>query len=357
MRNTTLRYALTAGFLAIAMPGLVGFRHDGALSPELKKSTLDTLSKEMKNFYFFQDLAAKVDDDLAAREAKGEYDSIQTGQDMAKKLTDDMRAICHDAHLHVGYSEEVLPVRDDNEKPSADEIKAMHRQDLLLNGGFESVQRLPGNIGYVEVRGFMQRDDFEKPAQAAMAFLQNTDALIIDLRRNGGGDPASVQYLCSYLFNDKVHLNDISIRGQGEQEFWTVKVPGQKMADKPVYVLTSKRTGSGAEECAYDLQSLHRATIIGESTWGGANPGEQVRLNDHFYAFIPNGQAMNPYTHRNWEGTGVQPDVAVAAPDALRVAQTSALKELLAKATEQEDKDRYGRALKDLEGGPAGMMK
>ena len=186
-----------------------------------------------------------------------------------------------------------------------------------------------------------------------MTFLQNTDALIIDLRRNGGGDPASVQYLCSYLFNDRVHLNDISIRGQGKQEFWTVKVPGSKLADKPVYVLTSKRTGSGAEECAYDLQSLHRATVVGESTWGGANPGERIRLNDHFYAFIPNGQAMNPYTHKNWEGTGVQPDVAVAAADALKVAQVSVLKDLLAKATEQEDKDRYGRALKDLEGAPS----
>ncbi len=352
MRNTTFRYAIAPVFLAVALPGLAGFRNEGALSPELKKSTLDSLSKDMKSFYFFQDLAAKVDDDLAARESKGEYDSIQTGDDMAKKLTEDMRAICHDAHLHVGYSEELLPVRKDNEQPSADEIKAMHREDQLLNGGFESVQRLPGNIGYVEVRGFMQKEDFVKPAQAAMAFLQNTDALIIDLRRNGGGDPESVQYLCSYLFNDKVHLNDISFRGQGKKEFWTVKVTGQKMPDKLVYVLTSKRTGSGAEECAYDLQSLHRATIVGESTWGGANPGGRVRLNDHFYAFIPEGQAMNPYTHKNWEGTGVQPDVAVAAPDALKVAQLSALKELLAKAAEQDDKDRFGRALKDLEPAP-----
>lgn len=352
MRNSTLRYSIAAGLVAAALPGLMAFRHEGALSNELKKSTLDSLSKEMKNVYFFQDLAAKVDDDLAARQTKGEYDSIQNGKDFAQKLTDDMRAICHDAHLHVGYSEEVLPVRKDNEQPSADEIKAVHQQNLQLNGGFESVQRLPGNVGYVEVRGFLDKDDFMKPAQAAMAFLQNTDALIIDLRRNGGGDPASVQYLCSYLFNDRVHLNDISIRGQGRQEFWTVKVPGTKLADKPVYVLTSKRTGSGAEECAYDLQSLHRATVIGESTWGGANPGERVRLNDHFYAFIPNGQAMNPYTHKNWEGTGVQPDVAVAAADALKVAEGSAYKELLAKATDQDDKDRYTRALKDLEAGP-----
>ena len=199
-----MRYAIAAVFLAAAIPTFAGLKHDAALTAELKKSTLDSLSKEMKGVYFFTDLAAKVDSDITARQANGEYDSIQTGADLAKKLTDDMRAICHDAHLHVGYSEDVLPVRKDNEQPSPEEVKSAHHQNVVLNGGFESVQRLPGNIGYVEVRGFMEKPDFIRPAQAAMAFLQDTDALIIDLRRNGGGDPESVQYLCSYLFNDRV---------------------------------------------------------------------------------------------------------------------------------------------------------
>lgn len=354
MRRTSLRALCSAIIAAICMPLMADTHIDGIepLSKEVKAQTISQLTKEMKSFYFFTDLADKVDKDLNARSAAGEYDSLTTGDDFAKKLEDDMRAICSDAHLRVRFSKEVLPERKVNEEPSAEEIKAEKRFNLQMNGGFESVQRLPGNIGYVEVRGFMPREVFEKPAQAAMAFLANTDALIIDLRRNGGGDPASVQYLCSYLFDKRTHLNDISIRGQGKEEFWTVKVPGKTFPDKPVYVLTSKRTGSGAEECAYDIQCLHRGTIIGESTWGGANPGARVRLNDHFSAFIPNGQAMNPYTHKNWEGTGVQPDVVVGADQALKVAHIQAVRELLAKATEPDDKERWTNTLKDLEAKP-----
>lgn len=344
MRTQTLRYIAVAALGLAALPVLAG-RHDETLSKDMKASTIDSLAKQMREFYFFEDIAAKVDQDLKARRDRGEYDSITDGKAFAQKLTDDMQLLCHDAHLRVRYSEDPLPARKSEREVSEAELKQAAKEARLVNGGFESVQRLAGNIGYVEVRGFMDPKAFKRPADAAMSFLADTDALIIDLRRNGGGDPESVQYLCSYLFDKKVHLNDITMRGQGKQEFWTVNVPGKRLADLPVYVLTSKRTGSGAEECAYDIQSLKRGTIVGESTWGGANPGEMVRLNDHFSAFIPNGQAMNPYTHKNWEGTGVQPDVAAPAADALRVAHTALLKELLAKATDKDDQERLQGAL------------
>lgn len=354
MNKTPFRFAIGVLLAAAALPLWAAGPGDGfdPLSREVKASTIQSLAKQMNEFYFFPDLAKKVELDLNQRLAAGEYDSIVAGDEFAKKLTADMRAICKDAHLGVRFSKDLMPIRQDDREPSPAEIAAAHRRALQLNGGFEKVERLPGNIGYVEVRGFFPRKDFEKPAQAAMKFLGNTDALIVDLRRNGGGDPSSVQYLCSFLFANRVHLNDISIRGQKTEQFWTVKVPGPSFADKPVYVLTSKRTGSGAEEFAYDIQCLHRGLIVGESTWGGANPGEMVRLNDHFGAFIPNGQAMNPYTKKNWEGTGVQPDVAVASAAALRTAQIAALKELLAKATSNDDKERWQQAIDDLEAAP-----
>jgi retinol-binding protein 3 len=354
MIKISLRAVCSALIAALCLPLLANIPADTVepLTKSMKSETIAQLTKEMKEFYFFEDLAKKVEQDLNTRNTAGEYDPITAGADFAKKLTDDLNAICKDAHLRVRFSKDALPVREKQQEPSPAEIKAEKRRNLQLNGGFESVQRLPGNIGYVEVRGFIERADFEKPAQAAMAFLANTDALIIDLRRNGGGDPASVQYLCSYLFDKRTHLNDITIRGEGKTEYWTVKVPGKTFPDKPVYVLTSKRTGSGAEECAYNIQSLKRGTIIGESTWGGANPGAFVRLNDHFGAFIPNGQAMNPHTKKNWEGAGVQPDVQVASADALKVAHISAVKELLAKATDPNDKERWENTLKDLEAKP-----
>ena len=348
MKRTTLRALASAVFAAICLPLMAAAQGGVELTKDLKTETINELTKEMKAVYFFTDLAPKVEQDLNARNAAGEYDSITTGQDFAKKLTEDMNAICHDAHLRVRFSEDVLPVRKDNEKPSPEEIKKEKRWGELMNGGFQEAQRLDGNIGYIQLNGFIDREQFEKPAQAAMAFIANTDALILDLRHNGGGDPASVQYLCSYLFDKRTHLNDIQMRGQGTSEFWTVRVPGKSFANKPVYVLTSKRTGSGAEECAYDIQSLHRGTIVGESTWGGANPGVVVRLNDHFSVFIPQGRAMNPYTHTNWEGTGVQPDIAVPADQALKVAQLALVKELLAKATTADDKARLNDVLDHL---------
>jgi len=348
MKRTTLRALASALFAAICLPLMAAAQGGVTLTKELKTETINELTKEMKAVYFFTDLAPKVEQDLNARNAAGEYDSITTGQDFAKKLTEDMGAICHDAHLRVRFSENVLPERKNNEVPSEEEIKKEKHWGELMNGGFHKVERLDGNIGYIQQEGFIDREQFEKPAQAAMAFLANTDALILDLRGNHGGDPASVQYLCSFLFDKKTHLNDIEMRGQGTTQFWTVKVPTNNFFNKPVYVLTSKSTGSGAEECAYDIQSLHRGTIVGESTWGGANPGQMVRLNDHFGVFIPQGRAMNPYTHTNWEGKGVQPDVAVPADQALKVAQLAIVKDLLAKATTADDKARLNDVLDEL---------
>jgi C-terminal processing protease CtpA/Prc len=162
-----------------------------------------------------------------------------------------------------------------------------------------------------------------------MNFLNGTDALIIDMRSNGGGNPAMVALVCSYLFGpEPVHLNDLYWReGNRTDEFWTKKeVAGRRYLNKDVYVLTSKRTFSGAEEFTYNLKNLKRATIIGETTGGGAHPGGGFRISEHFGMFVPTGRAISPITKTNWEGTGVTPDVAVPADQALLVARLMALK-------------------------------
>lgn len=162
-----------------------------------------------------------------------------------------------------------------------------------------------------------------------MNLLRYTDALLIDMRTNKGGSPASVALLASYLFSDApVHLNDIvSPRENRVQEFWTsAEVDGARYGvDRPVYVLTSRETFSAPEELAYDLQVLKRAVVVGENTGGGANPAFGVPIDNHFAMAIPRAQARNPYTRTNWEGVGVRPDVNVSAAAAKDAAYLLAL--------------------------------
>jgi C-terminal processing protease CtpA/Prc len=163
-----------------------------------------------------------------------------------------------------------------------------------------------------------------------MSFVADTDALIVDLRRNGGGDPAMVAYVLSYLFDTRTHLNDLRYgRGDRLEQFWTAPVPGQVFGGtKPVFVLTSRETFSGAEDFAYALKILKRARIVGETTGGGAHPAREFKVSEHFTVAVPYARSVSPITNANWEGTGVVPDIAVPADDALRVAYRAAVEGL-----------------------------
>ncbi len=298
-----------------------------------RSSVIEGLIKELNDGYVFPETAKKMEDDLRARSAKKEYDSITSSRAFAEKLTSDLQGISHDKHLRVRFSFQEIPVRKERNEPTAQE-KADFEQFLKrANYGFDRAERMDGNIGYIELRGFMDPDAGADAVAAAMTLVTNTNALIFDLRQNGGGDPAMVQLICSYLFGDKpVHLNDLYFRPTNKtEEFWTKpNVAGKKYLDKDVYILTSSRTFSGAEEFSNNLKVLKRATIVGETTGGGANPGGSVRLNEHFGVFVPVGRAINPITKTNWEGTGVEPDVKVPKEQALKVAYLMALKKSFA---------------------------
>lgn len=207
----------------------------------------------------------------------------------------------------------------------------MLEQWKMTNYGFKEVKILEGNIGYIDLRGFVPPKYAGETAVAAMNFVGNCKALIFDLRKNGGGSPEMIQLISSYLFSaEPVHLNNFYFRPANKNtQTWTLPyVTGKRRPDMDVYVLTSKGTFSAAEEFTYNLKNLKRATIIGETTGGGANPGGNQIINDRFTVFVPTGRAINPITNTNWEGTGVQPDIAVPASDALLTAQQKALEKL-----------------------------
>jgi retinol-binding protein 3 len=284
----------------------------------------------LDTFYVFPDVARRMGDSLRARLARKEYDIYANGVMFAMRLNDDLAEIAHDKHLRVNYSARPLP--PDEPRPAgapppapSPEDQARERAFLdRINCGFVKAEQLPGNVGYLKFNTFADTAMCATTASAAMTFLAGTRALIIDMRENGGGSPGMVAFVSSYLFDRRTHLNDLWTRRTDKtEEFWTRDtVPGRRFGgEKPIYVLTSARTFSGAEEFTYNLKTLKRATIIGETTGGGAHPVAGHRIDEHFMIGVPFARAINPITHTNWEGVGVKPDIIVPANDALATAQ------------------------------------
>ena len=346
--------ALSVANVAFAQPEQPDLTIDAATRTQV----IDAILKRLNDSYVFPDVAKKMEQSIRERVDKKEYDQITSAKQFATTLTTDLQAISKDKHLRIRYSNSPIPERGPRREPTAEEREQRKRDMTYFNHGFIKIERLRGNIGYLEFSNFMDEELGADTVAAAMNFLNGTDSLIIDLRANGGGNPAMVALICSYFFGpEPVHLNDLYWReGDRTDEFWTKKeVAGKRYLNKDVYVLTSKRTFSGAEEFTYNLKNLKRATIIGETTGGGAHPGGMFRMHQHFGAFVPTGRAINPITKTNWEGTGVTPDVAVPADQALMVARITALKKSLTtltnpdfKSTVQEELDKLEKELNAL---------
>lgn len=343
-------FNLTIAALATALVSASVLANDARpdLSSSDKSKLLESILKELNDRYVFPDVAKRMTTDVHARIEKKEYESINDSVAFSEKLTADLQSVSHDKHLRIRYSPDPIPVREQASEPTHEEIVERENYMKRINFAFERVERLPGNVGYIKLNNFFEPKLGEETVAAAMNFVANTDALIFDLRENGGGDPEMIALISSYLFGDEpVHLNDLYWReGNRIEEFWTnPKILGKKYgATRDVYVLTSNYTFSGAEEFANNLKVLKRATIIGETTGGGANPGDEIRINDHFSVFIPTGRAVNPVTKTNWEGVGVEPDVKTTRERALKTAYLTALR----KSFESINDERLKEAMRNL---------
>ncbi|RZJ65366.1 MAG: hypothetical protein EOO50_14020 [Flavobacterium sp.] len=298
------------------------------VSKNMQREVIESLISKLSSDYIFPEVASKMAKEIRAKQKSGAYAKITDSKEFAKMLTDDLQAISHDKHLGVRFSGEMFDGVPTAEREKRQE-EIQHHVMKVSNYGFRKVEILYGNIGYLKVDGFAPEDLAGPIANASMAFLANTDALIIDLRENHGGEPDMVRFLASCFFKADVHLNDLYYRKENKTDEFRTKDPAGSRYEKPVYILTSARTFSGGEEFAYDFQTQKRAILIGETTGGGANPGDQVDLKGDFMAFIPNGRAINPITKTNWEGVGVVPDVAMPAADALQYAHEAALRAAL----------------------------
>lgn len=340
---------IVAAKISFAQQESVNFTFDA----KVKQQTVKKISNLLDENYIFPDLAKKMGALIKQNLAAGSYDSIDDPMKFAETLTADLQSVSKDKHIRVRFSPEDAKRLIEQEKNGRDPDDEKHWNEMLKkeNYGFKKVERLPGNIGYVDFRNFASPDYSKETVASVMKFLENTDAIIFDLRMNGGGDPAGVQLICSYLFTETpVHLNDLYYRPTDEtKEYWTLrKIDGKRMPDVPVYVLTSKFTFSGAEEFSYNLKNLKRAIIVGETTGGGAHPGGVKAINEGFAIFVPNGRAISPVTKTNWEGVGVAPDVEVKSELALEKAQILALEKLAGSTKDEQQTNTYRWMIESL---------
>jgi hypothetical protein len=312
------------GMMVASGPGVGETR---PVSADDRARVVAEAARALREGYVYPEVGAAMAAALESNLKSGAYDNVADEATLAARLTSDCRAVSKDRHLRVNVApDEGSAEGEDRHGPPIEEMRAE-------NYAFREVELLPGNVGYLRFDLFLETDEARATGAAAMAFLRHCDALIVDLRGNGGGSPEMIRFLTSYLFEERVHLNDMVDRdGKVVEEYWTLEeVPGARLKkDLPVFVLTSGRTFSGAEEFAYNLKNLERAVIVGETTGGGAHPVRPARLDARFVMTVPFMRAQNPISRTNWEGTGVEPDVKVPSGEALDAAQSLA-REAIAK--------------------------
>jgi len=290
------------------------------LTAESKKAAIERIGTLLVENYVFEDVANQCAAHLNKKLSEGAFDSMKDIPQFTAALTKELQSISRDKHMRVSPAP---PQATINQIPNPFLDNLQRQQSMAKrNYGVARAEILDGNIGLLDIRGFPSTAVSRPTVDAALKLLENVDALIVDLRKNGGGNPDLIRYYCSHFFPAKTHLNSLYWRqGNRTEDFWTLdSVDGKRRPDLPMFILTSGRTFSGGEEFAYNFKTRKRATLVGETTGGGANPGGMLPVNEAIAIFVPTGRAINPVTKTNWEGVGVEPDIKTNSDSALETA-------------------------------------
>ena len=287
-------------------------------TPDYRHRVIASIAANVKQHYFDKQVAEITAGALLAHEQAGDYNAVSDGQAFANLLARHLVEASRDPHLTVEYTPNVFP---DFSKPPPPEFQERYRAAMeRANCTFEKVEIRANNVGYFKLNSFPDIAACRSQAESAMASLNRADALIFDLRDNRGGYPNMVVFLAGYLFGHPEYM--FNPRDSVTGQTWTRSpVAGSLLVDKPVYILTSSRTYSGAEQFSYDLKMLKRATLVGETTGGANHAGALHNIDDHFAVGIPEHRPVNPFSDKDWAFTGVEPDVKVKAADALAAAE------------------------------------
>lgn len=326
----------------------VAFGQNAEFNTKLRNETIDEVLRLLKDNYSYPEIAVKMESAIREKQKRGGYDSFVDGNLFAKQITADLRKVFDDKHLELSYSAEPILLKSSKAgAPTPEEIEAARRKQSRENFGVVKVEILKGNVGLIQINYFAPLDWSADAYTAAFNFVADTDALIIDVRRNTGSmDVNTVPFFSSYLFGSPVHFTDFTPpETKTPRQLWTLpKVPGKKYLDKPVYVLTSSRTASGAETFVSQLKRLKRAVLVGATTMGATMPGKSHRVNEHFSIWISTGRSSDPSN----ENKGVTPDIEVAPEIALNSAYSEALTTLMQESSDTAWKTELGNILSTI---------
>ncbi len=304
---------------------------------------INSISDSLNKHYIFPDKAENISTYLRAQLKSNVYTNLLNDpQKLERQIKNDISSVFQDPHLRIqfdpGFNAQVAY------HPTTEELQQVKKYWKDNNYSFKKLEVLPGNIGYLSFNLFVDDINAAKPTiKAALSFLANTDAIILDLRDNMGGDPNMVSQVESYFFSQKTEMNSLINRSNKDTIFmYADPFKSDSLSlSMPVYILTSQHTFSGAEDFCYGMKVAKRALIVGETTGGGAHPQMPFSVNQGFVMYIPFARSINPITHTDWEGTGVIPDVKISANKALIKAQEQIFRESLTRANDPKTKNKY----------------
>lgn len=318
---------------ASGQPGPLSDPADVTMTPSENRAVVLALATVLRERFAFRERGIAAAQEIALLEQGGTFRDARTAAELLALIDERIAPLVNDRHFRARYMGPEAVAGFSEAPPSAEEVAAFHEEVRLRGGEILEVRWLAGNVGYLRINMFMDAPPSVEKLAAAMTMLADTGALIVDVRGSPGGEPAGVANVIGHFVSERTP----TVRTQGGAEpssertyYAEPRTPG--FTGKPLYVLIDGKTGSGAEEFAYDLQALRRATLVGETTAGAATPGGFRPLAHGFVAFIPMQIVANTLTGTNWEGVGVMPDVKVPAAEALTRAHRLALEAMLESA-------------------------
>ena len=355
LRIADSRRVLTAACLSfsVLLPVAARAQAQTTITAAEKSVAIKNIEATLGRSYVSPEKAEAMISLLERKLAAHTYDEIADGPAFAAQLTKDLEAASRDYHVYVSYAPDAHPIDPPLITPQVlppPPAVLSQIEKTFVNDGFIKAEILPGNIGYLRVDVLLPRELMEKVAPAAFHFVAGTNALILDFRKNGGAlGPSSMSTFAGYFFARRTQFDTIFWRNAPPSPgFSAAKVAGPRYTGRPIYILTSGHTASGAEGFAYIMKAFKRARVIGMPTMGAANPGAGAGVSPHFELFVPIGRVENIVTKSNWDYTGVMPDVRVNAIDALQTAQEIELTRQIASTHESSTEAKLRADLDDV---------